>query len=93
MNTQSNLSLSGLGITQNTNIYRNLSVESLIEETLLNSEGVMGMNGAVMVDTGAYTGRSPNDKFFVDEPSSSDNLWWGPVNRKVGEDVFDELYE
>ena len=93
MNTQSNLNIAELGISQNTNIYRNLPVESLIEETLLNNEGVMGMNGAVMVDTGAYTGRSPNDKFFVDEPSSSDNLWWGSVNRKVGEDVFDELYE
>ena len=93
MNTQSNLNLTELGITENTNIYRNLPVESLIEETILNGEGVMGMNGAVMVDTGAYTGRSPNDKFFVYEPSSSDHLWWGPVNRKVSEDVFDELYE
>ena len=61
MNTQSNLNITGLGISENTNIYRNLPVESLIEETLLNSEGVMGMNGAVMVDTGTYTGRSPND--------------------------------
>ena len=93
MHTQCNLNLTELAITQNTNIYRNLPVESLIEETLLNSEGVMGMNGAVMVDTGAYTGRSPNDKYFVDEPSSTDNLCWGPVNRKVGEDVFDELYD
>ena len=93
MNTQSNLNLTELGIEQDTNIYRNLPVESIIEETLLNGEGVMGMNGAVMVDTGAYTGRSPNDKYFVDEPYSRDNLWWGPVNRKVGEDVFNELYE
>ena len=93
MNTQSNLNLTELGITENTNIYRNLPVESLIEETILNGEGVMGMNGAVMVDTGAYTGRSPNDKFFVYEPSSRNHLWWGPVNRKVSEDVFDELYE
>ncbi len=65
MNTQSNLNLKELRITENTNIYRNLPVESLIEETILNGEGVMGMNGAVMVDTGAYTGRSPNDKYFV----------------------------
>ena len=93
MNKQSNLNLKDLGITQDTNIYRNLPVESLIEETILNGEGVMGINGAVMVDTGAYTGRSPNDKFFVDEPSTSDHLWWGPVNRKVDENVFNELYE
>ena len=53
MNTKSNLNLSEIGITQNTNIYRNLPIESLIEETLLNGEGVMGIKGAVMVDTGA----------------------------------------
>ena len=93
MNTEYKFNLSELGITHNTNIFRNLPVERLIEETLLNEEGLMGMKGAIMVDTGTYTGRSPNDKFFVDEPSSSDNLWWGPVNQKVGEDVFNELYE
>ena len=93
MNTQSKINLTKLGITQDKNISRNLPVERLIEETILNGEGVMGMNGAVMVDTGAYTGRSPNDKFFVEEPSSRDHLWWGPVNRKVNEDVFNELYE
>jgi len=93
MTTQSKLNLTKLGINQDNNIYRNLPIERIIEETILNGEGVMGMNGAVMVDTGAYTGRSPNDKFFVEEPSSRDHLWWGPVNRKVNEDVFNELYE
>ena len=93
MNTNSDFNLSELGITHNTNIFRNLPVERLIEETLLNGEGLMGMKGAIMVDTGTYTGRSPNDKFFVEEPSSRDHLWWGPVNRKVNEDVFNELYD
>lgn len=93
MTIESNLNLAELGLTQNTNIYRNLPVESLIETTLLKGEGVMGMNGTVMVDTGTYTGRSPNDKYFVDEPSSRDHLWWGSVNQKVGEKVFNELYE
>ena len=92
MNTKQNINLTDLGITQNKNIYRNLPMERLVEETILNKEGVMGMRGAVMVDTGDYTGRSPNDKYFVDESSSTDKLWWGPVNRKVSEDIFDELY-
>ena len=92
MNTKSNLNLTEWGITQDSNIYRNLPVEKIIEETVLNGEGVIGMKGAVMVDTGAYTGRSPDDKFFVDEASSSDHLWWGPVNKQVNEDVFNELY-
>jgi phosphoenolpyruvate carboxykinase (ATP) len=46
-----------------------------------------------MVDTGRYTGRSPKDKYFVDEESSNKNLWWGPVNAKIDESIFDDLYE
>ena len=93
MKIQSNLKLNEIGITQDKNIYRNLPVEVLIEESVINGEGVIGMNGALMVDTGVYTGRSPDDKYFVDEPSSNNNIWWGSVNRKVKEHVFDELYE
>jgi phosphoenolpyruvate carboxykinase (ATP) len=87
------LRLDSLGLTGVKNVHRNLSVEKLIEETLLNGEGVIGPSGATMVDTGKYTGRSPKDKYIVDEPSSTDNLWWGPVNKKIDEAIFDELYE
>ena len=59
------LALDKIGLTGIDRIKRNLPVEKLIEETLLNQEGVMGLRGAVMVDTGKYTGRSPDDKFFV----------------------------
>ena len=90
--TEEQLGLNMLGLTNIKPIHRNLPVERLIEEGLLNGEVVMGMNGATIVDTGAYTGRSPNDKFFVEEPSSVNNLWWGPVNRPVNESIFDELY-
>ena len=90
---KNNLSLKYLGINTTKNIYRNLSVERLIEEELVNGEVVMGINGATIVDTGEYTGRSPNDKFFVEESTSKTNLWWGPVNRPVNEKVFNELYE
>jgi len=87
------LGLDSLGLTQVDKVLRNLSVENLIEETILNGEGVIGPRGATIVDTGKYTGRSPKDKYFVDEPSSSDKLWWGPVNQKVAESVFDILYK
>ena len=72
-------------------IHRNLPVEKLVEHEIKNGEAVMGPNGAMMVDTGKFTGRSPKDKFFVFEPSSSDNLWWGPVNAKITDDVFEKL--
>ena len=86
------LGIDKLGLNNIGKIHRNLPVEKLIEHTILNQEGKMGMNGATMVDTGKYTGRSPMDKFIVDESTTNQEFWWGPVNRKVDESVFDELF-
>ena len=86
------LGLDSLGITELNEVHRNLSIDKLIEETVINNEGIIGANGASIVDTGKYTGRSPKDKYIVGEPSSSDNIWWGPVNQKLDESIFDELY-
>ena len=87
------LGLDNLGLTNLGSIHRNLSIDDLIEETVSNNEGIVGANGASIVDTGKYTGRSPKDKYIVDEPSSTDELWWGSVNKKLDEKIFDELYE
>lgn len=92
MATAKELGLDKFGLVNVERILRNLPVESLIEDSILHKQGKMGMNGAVMVDTGHYTGRSPKDKYFVDEPSSTGHLWWGPVNQKISEDIFNELY-
>ena len=81
-----------LGLNIKGEIYRNLSIEKLIQEGLLNKETKMSMNGAVMVDTGIYTGRSPKDKYIVEEDSTKDNIWWGDVNQKLDEEIFDELF-
>ena len=56
--TVNHLGLDKLGITQTEGIKRNLPVERLIENIILNKEGTIGMNGAAMVDTGLFTGRS-----------------------------------
>ena len=87
------LGLHKLGMTEVTRIERNLSVESLIEDSIRLHESHLGMKGAVMVDTGRYTGRSPKDKYFVEENYSKDNLWWGSVNQKVEKKVFEKLYK
>jgi phosphoenolpyruvate carboxykinase (ATP) len=87
------LNLESLGLNNINQVYRNLSVESLIEETVKNGEGIIGPRGATIVDTGKFTGRSPKDKYIVDEPSSSDKIWWGSVNKKIDEKIFDELYQ
>ncbi len=81
-----------LGIKELDSFYRNLPVKDLINHIVQNKEGRTGLRGAAMIDTGIYTGRSPNDKYFVDEPTSRDKIWWGEVNRKVDENIFDDLY-
>ena len=87
------LNLEKIGIDHELKIHRNLNVETLVNDIVSNGEGLIASNGAAMVDTGKYTGRSPKDKYIVDEESSNENIWWGDVNQKISESVFDELYD
>ena len=87
------IGLNQLGINNLTNVYQNMSVENLVSDIVSNGEGVIGLNGAAMVNTGIYTGRSPKDKYIVDESSSSDKIWWGDVNKKISDSIFNKLYE
>lgn len=85
--------LEKLGITTPGTIRRNWPVSKLVEHTLAYDGGAIGPRGAVMIDTGIYTGRSPKDRFVVEEPSSKEYIWWGDVNMPASNEVFDELYE
>jgi phosphoenolpyruvate carboxykinase (ATP) len=80
------------GISQ-ANIFHNLSPDELISEALKNGEGVLADNGALMCDTGKFTGRSPKDKFIVKDSKTADSVWWGDVNFPFEEVKFDALYE
>ena len=94
MITQSDrIGLDRLGIHNLDNICYNFSSKELVADIVDNGEGLIGMRGAVMVDTGIYTGRSPKDKYIVDEPSSNEKVWWGNVNQKISEDIFDILFK
>ena len=84
--------LKELGILNQKNLERNATVDSLIEDIVKNKEGVVGLKGSAMVDTGIYTGRSPKDKYIVEESSSKDKIWWGDVNKKISTKIFDILY-
>ena len=77
---------------KNKNFKRNLHIDDLVKDAVGNNEGVIGLNGALMVDTGEFSGRIPNDKFIVDESSSNENIWWGEVNQKLSEENFDHLF-
>ena len=90
--TIQDLGLDKLGLTGSNPIFRNLPVETLVNDIIANNEGIIAANGAAMVDTGKYTGRSPKDKYIVKEPSCVDHIWWGTINQETTENVFDELY-
>ena len=76
---------------KNQNFKRNSHVDDLINDAVNNNEGVIGLNGALMVDTGEFSGRIPNDKFIVDEGYSSKKIWLGEFNQKLSEKNFDYL--
>lgn len=59
-------------------VYHDLPVPALVEKALERREGVLTANGALRVTTGKYTGRSPDDKFIVEQPSTAASVWWGP---------------
>lgn len=77
---------------KNANYIRNASVDILIDNAVKSNEGVIGHNGALMVDTGEFSGRIPKDKFIVEEDFSSNNIWWGDINHRISEENFNHLY-
>lgn len=84
--------LENLGMRNLGQVFRNLPVSMLVEQAIAHGEGVLAENGALCVNTGKYTGRSPNDKFIVDEPSSHHDVHWNQLNMPLSEAHFEELY-
>ena len=70
----------------------NLATAALYEEAIRRQEGVIAATGPLVCRTGLHTGRSPNDKFVVREPSSEANVAWGTVNRPMDAARFDALH-
>ncbi|MBZ7936168.1 phosphoenolpyruvate carboxykinase (ATP) [Campylobacter sp. B0100352/1] len=83
--------IENLGLKNTGKIYHNLSYEELFEHENINQEGQCTQSGAFSVDTGIFTGRSPKDKYFVKQESSSKYIAWGKVNQAITKDLFDKL--
>lgn len=90
---KSSVGLDYLGLDNNKHIHWNLGPEELYEKALANGEAIETKHGALRVLTGSYTGRSPKDKFIVDQPSVHDDIDWGEINQPISEEVFDRLFD
>src|SRR5437016_7278425 len=82
-----------MGISTEQRVYRNLTPSQLYEHALRRREGIVtsGGRGPFCAVTSPHTGRSPNDKFLVQEPDSTDQIWWGKVNQPIAPEKFARL--
>ena len=83
--------LAGTGVQASRSVHANLSASALVAESLRRNEGRLSADGALMVQTGVHTGRSVQDKFVVDEPSVSGEIWWGKINQPLSPEKFTVL--
>jgi phosphoenolpyruvate carboxykinase (ATP) len=90
---QQETSLEAHGITNVARVYWNLSVPALYEEAVRRREASISIDGPLVCRTGQHTGRSPNDKFIVREPTSDDQVWWSKVNRPIEAEHFDAVHQ
>ena len=87
------LNIEKYGFNHTGNIFRNNPPGALVEKALLHKEGRLSRAGALCIETGERTGRSPDDKYIVDTPAVHDLIAWGNVNRPVSAEVFDQVYD
>jgi len=69
----------------------NLSVAALYEKAIERAEGMVAAAGPLVVRTGPHTGRSPKDKYIVEEPDSREGVWWGGFNQPISQERYDAL--
>jgi phosphoenolpyruvate carboxykinase (ATP) len=83
--------LAGTGVHASRAVHANLTAPALVAEALRRDEGRLAWDGALMVETGVHTGRSVQDKFVVDEPAVTHDVWWGKINQKLAPEKFTVL--
>jgi len=90
--TPKNTSLEKYGI-ENAKVSWNLSPEELQVDTLEKGMGKETNNGTLAINTGKFTGRSPQDRFLVKDNYTKDSVWWGKVNKPISPENFDSLQD
>lgn len=82
-----------LGLDNLGNVFWNLSPAELVEDTIINGQGMLTDTGAIAIETGEFTGRSPKDRFVVCDAKTENSVWWGDVNIKFSPEKFESLYQ
>lgn len=90
--TTKTISLKQYGI-ENAKVNYQLSADELHEQTISKGQGVEASSGALAVNTGEFTGRSPKDRFIVKDDITKDRVWWGDINIPFEPEAFDKLYD
>ena len=83
--------LAGTGVTTSQAVHANLHPPALVAASMRRGEGRLSADGALMAMTGVHTGRSVQDKFVVDEPETTADIWWGRINQKMAPGKFEGL--
>ena len=84
--------LETVGLSRSGRVHWNLNTTALLEAAIRRDEGLFAAEGPLVCSTGQHTGRSPNDKFVVREPSSESHINWGATNRPLEAGAFDALH-
>lgn len=87
-----NASIADLGLKNVATAHWNLTSAELVEETILQGMGELTDTGALAIDTGEFTGRSPKDKFTVLDAETEKTVWWGDINIKFDSAKFDQMF-
>ena len=74
-------------------IHRNLPVKTLVELVVQKNEGILTSTGSLSVKTGKYTGRSPDDRYIIDDDETHNNVDWGKVNHPFSEEKFEKIFQ
>ena len=90
--TTKTISLEDYGIKASKINYQ-LTSQELHEETLAKGQGKETNTGALAINTGEFTGRSPKDRFIVKDEVTADRVWWSKINIPFEADKFDALYD
>ncbi|HHD80146.1 MAG TPA: phosphoenolpyruvate carboxykinase (ATP), partial [Campylobacterales bacterium] len=93
MSTKTPNGLDKLGLKNIGKVYYNISYDELQAHEIDKNECKISSTGTAICDTGIFTGRSPKDKYFVDQEPSNKHIFWGKINKKIDKETFDKLFE